>query len=38
MTPRVGEIAESYLSGARGTLASGSVESLDIALRAVLDL
>jgi mRNA-degrading endonuclease toxin of MazEF toxin-antitoxin module len=38
MTPRVGEITKSYLSGMRGTLAPDSVESLDIALRAALDL
>jgi mRNA-degrading endonuclease toxin of MazEF toxin-antitoxin module len=38
MTPQVGEIAKSYLSGAPGTLAPDSVESLDIALRAALDL
>jgi mRNA-degrading endonuclease toxin of MazEF toxin-antitoxin module len=38
MTPRVGEIAKSYLTGVRGSLARESVENLDIALRAVLDL
>lgn len=38
MTPRVGEISKSYLTGLRGGLAPESVESLDIALRAALDL
>jgi mRNA-degrading endonuclease toxin of MazEF toxin-antitoxin module len=38
MTPRVGEISKSYLTTARGHLSPESVESLDIALRAVLDL
>jgi hypothetical protein len=38
MTLRVGEIAKSYLTGGRGRLALESVETLDIALRAVLDL
>lgn len=38
MTPRVGEVGKSYLTGLRGRLAPESVESLDIALRAVLDL
>ena len=38
MTPRVGEITKSYLTSKRGTLDQASAESLDIALRAVLDL
>jgi hypothetical protein len=38
MTPRVGEISKSYLTRLRGGLAQESVKSLDIALRAALDL
>lgn len=38
MTPRVGEISKSYLTGHVGDLAPASRESLDIALRAVLNL
>ncbi|GAA2525176.1 type II toxin-antitoxin system PemK/MazF family toxin [Pilimelia columellifera] len=38
MTPRVGEIAKTYLTEARGNLDPASAEALDVALRAVLDL
>ena len=38
MTPRVGEVARSYLTDRRTALGPGSLESLDIALRAALDL
>jgi len=38
MTPRVGETTKSYLTARSGALAPASVESLDIALRAALDL
>lgn len=37
-TPRVGEIDKAYLVEPRGELAPESRESLDIALRAALDL
>lgn len=38
MTPRVGEVSKSYLSARRAVLDAASTDSLDIALRAVLDL
>jgi mRNA-degrading endonuclease toxin of MazEF toxin-antitoxin module len=38
MTPRVGEIDKSYLVGSTGRLSPESLEALNIALRAVLDL
>ena len=38
MTPRVGEISKDYLTELRGRLAPESLESLETALRAVLDL
>jgi len=38
MTPRVGEVTKSYLTAPAGALGSQSIESLDIALRAALDL
>ncbi len=38
MTPRVGEITKAYLNTQRTALDPASRESLDIALRAVLDL
>jgi mRNA-degrading endonuclease toxin of MazEF toxin-antitoxin module len=38
MTPRVGEVTKSYLTTCSGVLAPPSVESLDVALRAALDL
>lgn len=38
MTPRVGEITKSYLTQRRTSLHSDSVEALNIALRAALDL
>jgi mRNA-degrading endonuclease toxin of MazEF toxin-antitoxin module len=38
MTPRVGEITKTYLTDRRAALDPASVESLDIALRAALDL
>jgi len=38
MTPRVGEVDKAYLTERRGSLHAGSLESLNIALRAVLDL
>ena len=38
LTPGVGEIAKAYLTARAGSLAEASVESLDIALRAALDL
>ncbi|WP_305784826.1 hypothetical protein [Symbioplanes lichenis] len=38
LTPRVGEIAKGYLKAPRGELEAASGESLDIALRAALDL
>jgi mRNA-degrading endonuclease toxin of MazEF toxin-antitoxin module len=38
MTPGVGEVAKVYLTARAGALAADSAESLDIALRAALDL
>jgi mRNA-degrading endonuclease toxin of MazEF toxin-antitoxin module len=38
LTPGIGEIAKSYLTSRSGSLAPASAESLDIALRAALDL
>lgn len=38
VTPRVGEIAKTYLVDQHATLAPASVDALDVALRAVLDL
>lgn len=38
MTPRVGEIAKTYLTERRATVHPDSAEALNIALRAVLDL
>ena len=38
MTPRVGEVDKTYLVGHVGELHSDSIEALNVALRAVLDL
>jgi len=38
LTPGIGEITKAYLTSRTGSLAAASVESLDIALRAALDL
>ncbi|GAA1423055.1 type II toxin-antitoxin system PemK/MazF family toxin [Catellatospora coxensis] len=38
MTPRVGEISKDYLTERRGALHVDSLEALETALRAVLDL
>jgi hypothetical protein len=38
MVPGVGEVAKDALKSRVGSLAPGSVESLNIALRAALDL
>lgn len=38
MTPRVGEIDKAYLIGYAGELNPDSIESLNVALRAALDL
>jgi mRNA-degrading endonuclease toxin of MazEF toxin-antitoxin module len=38
LTPGLGEIAKTYLTSRAGLLAPASAESLDIALRAALDL
>ena len=38
LTPGLGEIAKAYLTERAGALGPASVESLDIALRATLDL
>ena len=38
MTPRVGEVDKGYLVAQRGELDAESIESLNIALRAALDL
>jgi mRNA-degrading endonuclease toxin of MazEF toxin-antitoxin module len=38
MTPRVGEIAKDYLAERKGRLHADSLDALETALRAVLDL
>ncbi len=38
LTPRVGEVTKDYFSECRGKLRDDSLSSLDIALRAALDL
>ena len=38
LIPRIGEVSKASLSSRAGVLAPGSVEIVDIALRAVLDL
>jgi mRNA-degrading endonuclease toxin of MazEF toxin-antitoxin module len=38
MTPRLGEVSKEYLTGRHGRLSADSLESLDVALRAIFDL
>ncbi len=38
MTPRVGEISKDYLTERRGQLHADSLDALETALRAILDL